>query len=697
MAFQKVNYESKVTKITAKNLNDIQDEIIRLQNMTGPQGPQGEQGPVGPAGPQGQQGPKGEKGEQGIQGQVGPQGPVGEKGEKGDTGAPFTIKKTYSSVSEMNADFSNPEIALYDFVIINSNAEDEDNAKLFMKGEEAFTLVTDLSGATGIQGPKGETGATGQQGPKGDQGDIGPVGPKGDQGEQGIQGLQGVQGERGPEGPQGPQGLQGAKGEPFRYEDFSEEQLSKLVGPQGQTGTPGLDGREIEIRKHEGNIEWRYAPRIASIADFKSNSTESYVNKEDTVTKVRLANVSPNAKYAQIKTVTLFGADDEGNAIANANPSYNIAPENITFPYLSGFDPTKGEISISNINEIEGNMVIKTVIEEGLESFKGIDKVTQINKIQLWVYLLDENKEEISLVKVKYAINNANVTKTSENPWNQLFALSEVKGEQGVQGEVGPQGPAGQTGAKGDKGDKGDAFTYDDFSPEQLEALKGPKGDAGEAGPKGEKGEPGEQGPVGEAGPVGPQGPQGDRGLTGAQGQRGADGRDVELQKSSTHIQWKYTAESTSAWRDLVALKDITGPSGGIEGVIPVQEKYFRRYQPAGGEGRAWVVADGEGVNIKIDGVDVELTVPEGVLVSSLQIKFLGTDVGITGKCRINHNLCKDYQTDFLLPHVQCVNHIVGNMAMKTSVGANFNKGPSTIEITGMQQNTDAIVNLRLM
>lgn len=146
-----------------------------------------------------------------------------------------------------------------------------------------------------------------------------------------------------------------------------------------------------------------------------------------------------------------------------------------------------------------------------------------------------------------------------------------------------------------------------------------------------------------------------------------------------------------------MALKDITGPSGGIEGVIPVQEKYFRRYQPAGGEGRAWVVADGEGVNIKMNGVDVELTVPEGVLVSSLQIKFLGTEVGITGKCRINHNLCKDYETDFLLPHIQCVNHIIGNMAMKTTVGANFNISPSTIEITGMQQNTDAIVNLRLM
>lgn len=54
MAFEKVEYLSKKTKITAKNLNDIQDELIRLENNgVGPQGPQGEQGPIGPEGPKG--------------------------------------------------------------------------------------------------------------------------------------------------------------------------------------------------------------------------------------------------------------------------------------------------------------------------------------------------------------------------------------------------------------------------------------------------------------------------------------------------------------------------------------------------------------------------------------------------------------------------------------------------------------------
>jgi hypothetical protein len=77
------------------------------------------------------------------------QGPVGE------TGAPFTIKKTYSSIAEMNADFDNMELG--DYVMIASSVELEDNAKLFTKGESAWIFITDFSGAMGI---RGETGLT---------------------------------------------------------------------------------------------------------------------------------------------------------------------------------------------------------------------------------------------------------------------------------------------------------------------------------------------------------------------------------------------------------------------------------------------------------------------------------------------------------------------------------------------------------
>ena len=80
---------------------------------------------------------------QGIQGVPGPQG------------EPFKIKKTYSSVSEMNADFNNMEYG--DYVMIASTVEVEDNAKLYTRGEYQWIFITDFSGATGIQGPTGAT------------------------------------------------------------------------------------------------------------------------------------------------------------------------------------------------------------------------------------------------------------------------------------------------------------------------------------------------------------------------------------------------------------------------------------------------------------------------------------------------------------------------------------------------------------
>lgn len=40
----------------------------------------------------------------------------------------------------------------------------------------------------------------------------------------------------------------------------------------------------------------------------------------------------------------------------------------------------------------------------------------------------------------------------------------------------------------------------------------------------------------------------------------GSDAREIELQKSSTALQWRYTGDET--WNDLVSLAEITGPQG---------------------------------------------------------------------------------------------------------------------------------------
>mgnify|MGYP000157673453 CR=1 FL=1 len=48
-------------------------------------------------------------------------------------------------------------------------------------------------------------------------------------------------------GLQGPQGEPGPKGDPFRYEDFTPEQLAALRGPKGDKGEDGRDGASASV------------------------------------------------------------------------------------------------------------------------------------------------------------------------------------------------------------------------------------------------------------------------------------------------------------------------------------------------------------------------------------------------------------------------------------------------------------------
>lgn len=99
-----------------------------------------------------------------------------------------------------------------------------------------------IDGIQGPPGPPGKDGLGGEPGPKGEPGQNGVDGIPGIQGPPGKDGLQGPKGDPGPQGPhgitgtQGPPGPPGPKGEPFRYSDFTQEQLNALKGPKGDPG-----------------------------------------------------------------------------------------------------------------------------------------------------------------------------------------------------------------------------------------------------------------------------------------------------------------------------------------------------------------------------------------------------------------------------------------------------------------------------
>lgn len=171
-------------------------------------------------------------------------------------GDAFVIVKTYPSIQAMQDDYNNPEVKKGQFVMIDTgNVENEEDSRLYLKGDTEWKFISDLSGAQGIQGLsayqvavqhgfkgtedewlislKGEKGETGPKGDKGDTGEKGATGERGPQGLQGERGLQGVQGEKGEPGIQGPVGPKGEQG---------EQGIQGIQGPQGEPGPQGPKG-----------------------------------------------------------------------------------------------------------------------------------------------------------------------------------------------------------------------------------------------------------------------------------------------------------------------------------------------------------------------------------------------------------------------------------------------------------------------
>lgn len=68
-------------------------------------------------------------------------------------GDAFTYKKEYPSVEAMEADWGTADVKLGEYVLINTNdVEDPDDAKVYLKTQEGWKFIVDLSGIQGIQG-----------------------------------------------------------------------------------------------------------------------------------------------------------------------------------------------------------------------------------------------------------------------------------------------------------------------------------------------------------------------------------------------------------------------------------------------------------------------------------------------------------------------------------------------------------------
>lgn len=285
-------------------------QIIKLQGPKGEPGAQGPPGPPGPKGEPGKNGIDGLNGEQGLQGIQGIQGPPGPPGAPGKDGKSFTYDMFTSEQLEAlkgpRGEQGPPGAGANVDLSAYTTKQDADNLYLkkvdirnylTMLGDPKYALKTDLNDylsktdATNNYAQKGWTTQTFAY-----KNDLGTFIKKneiaqyaltpGDASNRYVNKLEGksfaqkselsdyvkkteinqyASSTQGPPGPKGEpfkysdftqeqlnalKGPKGDKGEPFRYSDFTAEQLLALKGPKGDPGTGGggqVTSQPVEI------------------------------------------------------------------------------------------------------------------------------------------------------------------------------------------------------------------------------------------------------------------------------------------------------------------------------------------------------------------------------------------------------------------------------------------------------------------
>ena len=208
------------------------------------------------------------------------------------------------------------------------------------------------------------------------------------------------------------------------YDGSVEKTINIPEAGAGKTGITGIDGREVELRKGTQNIEYRYSTNIIAKAQFNSAGTQIPVTENDVVTRLDLYGYPIRCKFAKIKTVTLFGADENGQDIANINCS-----DKNDYPFLGMFNPHNEPTDISGDASINGTMTVSTAKQEALKTFEvsGMTNIKAIKKIRLWVYFLNESKQEVGKeVFVDFDID-IKMSRAS-NDWKPVVSLQDITG-----------------------------------------------------------------------------------------------------------------------------------------------------------------------------------------------------------------------------------------------------------------------------
>ena len=341
--------------------------------------------------------------------------------------------------------------------------------------------VKDNTQLVKLQGPKGDPGPKGEPGTPGERGADGERGPKGEpfkfsdftqdqlnalKGPKGDPGLQGEPGRNGLNGEQGIQGPPGKDGKPFTYDMFTAEQLAALKGPKGDPGPPGTVDLSAYTTKEY--CDTTYATKT-NLSDYVKTAALNnyYVSKlfaENTyATKASLSDYMKTAAASNTFVSRIF-ADNNYAAKSTLNSYMTTAAANNAFVSRVFADNTYSKKT--DLNSYMTTAAIRDTF---------VSRVYADNNYAAKANLGDYvKKSEISQYTSSVQLTPEQLEKL-KGPKGEPFKYSDFTQDQ-------------LNALKGPKGDKGEPFKFSDFTQEQLAALKGPKGDPGPPGPPGPPG-----------------------------------------------------------------------------------------------------------------------------------------------------------------------------------------------------------------
>ena len=317
---------------------------------------------------------------------------------------------------------------------------------------EQLASLKGPKGDVGLPGPKGEPGTPGERGADGERGLQGPKGepfkfsdftqdqlnalkgPKGDPGPRGEPGRNGLNGEQGVQGPPG------KDGKPFTYDMFTAEQLASLKGPKGDPGPPGTGG-SVDLSAYPTK-------------EYCDTTFATKTNLSDYVKTAALNNYYVSKLFAENTYATKASLSDYMKTAAASNTFVSRVFADNTYSKKTDLNSymTTAAIRDAFVSRVyaDNNYAAKANLGDYV-------KKSEISQYTSRVQLTPEQLEKLKGPK-------GEPFKYSDFTQDQLNAL------------------------KGPKGDKGEPFKFSDFTQEQLAALKGPKGDPGPPGPPGSGG-----------------------------------------------------------------------------------------------------------------------------------------------------------------------------------------------------------------